>query len=352
MKQSKGYTWLPFVVVTLGAGVLLGSLYFLTYRSSLLQVSVQQGIASSTAIVELSQAEYTKAKTELLALESAENPRFALTTLRERMQTNNMLLRSCHALTHEIGRAAYVKYQDFGTAMQYQDEICNSGYLHGIIEAYFSEHGDIEHAMQSVCALYAPGKYLSWECYHGVGHGLMYYTKNDLPKSLALCSNYTDSFARSSCVNGIFMENFNTDQKLHPSTYLKESDPFYPCNEQATINKSDCYLYAPTYFLSLHQNQYQAALVWCESAESVYRGTCTQGVGSQAMKENILTPKVVESICMSNSVMQMQPCIMGMVGLYILHSGSLTPAQALCGELAPINRESCALSIASAASLF
>lgn len=300
----------------------------------------------------LSREAYVGARNEFLELMRARDPAFALAVLRERVKTDNALLRSCHVMAHEIGRAAYETYGDFGEAMKYQDEICNSGYLHGIIESYFSRSDDVFRAMQTVCDPYPRGKYLSWECYHGTGHGAMFYTDNDLPKSLALCDGHESSFARSACTNGVFMENFNTDQKLHPSLFLKAADPFYPCAEQNARHKADCYLYAPTYYLSLHQNDYTGALRWCEAAEHSFQSICTKGVGIHMMKENINVPKLVEEICMKNEADQVVPCIDGMVYLFILHHGSLDPARTLCKQLEYSNRQACYAAIQSSAGLF
>lgn len=329
----------------------IGAIKFISKKSEI-ETSSANKTRQSFEAKELSREEYAKVKEEFLALMNAYDPKFALTELRERVKTDNTLLRSCHALVHEIGHAAYEKYGDFGEAMKYQDEICNSGYLHGIIETHFSKSADVFTAMQTVCNPYPLGKYTSWECYHGVGHGVMYYTSNDLPKSLELCDGYKSSFASATCANGVFMENFNTDQKLHPSKFLKESDPFYPCQEQASRHKGDCYLYAPTYFLSLHKNDYVGALKWCESAPLLYQSTCAQGVGSQAIKENINTPKFVEKVCMSNKSTQVNSCIDGMVGLFINHHGSLEPARKLCEQLEPSNRQTCYFSIQSSSGLF
>lgn len=305
-----------------------------------------------TPAKELSPGAYESVKEEFVGMVHTHDPKFALTELRERIKTDDTLLRSCHTLVHDIGRAAYEKYDDFGKAMQYQDEICNSGYLHGIIEIYFRKSADALLAMKTVCDAYPLGKYLSWECYHGVGHGLMYYTLNDLPKSLELCGTYETAFARENCTNGVFMENFNTDQKLHPSLFLHKNDPFYPCQEQTSGNKRMCYPYASTYYLSLHKNDYVGALQWCMGAEPLYENMCILGVGGQAIKEHISDPKFVESICMSGELSWIAPCISGMVGLYINHSGSLSPAKKLCEQLEVSNRKICYRTIEQSATLF
>ncbi len=330
------------LLLSAGAGVLV---YFN------LKIPVGAG-GKSQASPSLSAEKYEAVKKDFLKLEDEKDPRVTLTELQKRIKNDNVLLRSCHALTHEIGRRAYTKYRDFGEAMKYQDEICNSGYLHGVIEAYFSKSRDVFKAVATVCAPYPSGKFLSWECYHGVGHGLMYYTSNDLPASLKMCDSYEDYSNRSSCANGVFMENFNTDQKLHPSKFLRQDDLFYPCNDEATQYKADCYLYAPVYYLSLNKNDYAGALKWCEGAGSPYISICVQGVGGQAIKENFNNPKFVERICMSGSLKNSGLCIEGMVGLYINHYGSLEPAKALCGQLELPNRPACYFSVQARADLF
>jgi hypothetical protein len=109
-----------------------------------------------------------------------------------------------------------------------------------------------------VCDEYREGGFLSWQCIHGLGPGAMFYTVNDRPRSLEMCDALENVFASSNCATWVFMETFNTGQKLHLSTFLKEEDPFYPCMEQAEHHKVDCYMYAPTYSLSLHEDDYAA----------------------------------------------------------------------------------------------
>ncbi len=301
---------------------------------------------------ESSEERYEERKDEFLALVRDENPRVALDRMREEIETNDALSRSCHALVHEIGRAAYEKYGDFGEAMKHRDELCNSGYLHGIIESHFSQSEDVFAEMKTMCDRHKQRSYMSWQCYHGLGHGVMFYTANDLPRSLEMCEGFESDFGSSSCVNGVFMENFNTEQKLHVSKFLKEDDPFYPCPEQPERYKSDCYLYTPTYFLNLNHDDYAAALDWCKGAEASYESMCARGVGGETMKENMNDPKFVEAICKSGGPQQVAPCVEGMVGLYINHNGSLEPARELCAELEVSNRRTCYGTVEAYAGLF
>jgi plastocyanin len=300
---------------------------------------------------EQSDARYEAAKEEYVALVEERDPRVALERLGDEMETDEALLRSCHPLVHDIGHAAYEKYGDVAEAMKYQNEVCNSGYLHGIIERRFEESDDILADVNSMCDPYRRGSYLGWQCYHGLGHGVMFYTSNDLPRSLEMCDALERDFDRSNCANGVFMENFSADQKLHVSDYLKESDPFYPCAEQERY-EVECYLYAPTYFLSLNEGDYAAALEWCKGAEAGFEASCAYGVGSQVMKENLNDPKLVESVCTEGDLEQTAPCIEGMAGLYINHHGSLEPAKDLCTRLEAQNRRACYDAVEAHASLF
>lgn len=60
-----------------------------------------------------------KARSDLLALVRDEDPKVALVRLREGIEKDDALLRSCHPLVHDVGRVAYEKYGDFGEAMKY-----------------------------------------------------------------------------------------------------------------------------------------------------------------------------------------------------------------------------------------
>jgi len=299
----------------------------------------------------LSKEQYSGIRDELFSTLHTLGASEALANLREQIKSDNAVLRSCHALVHELGHEAYETYRDFAVALKYQDEICNSGYLHGVIESHFSKSGDIFSTMMSVCDAYPLGKYLSWECFHGVGHGVMYYTANDLPKSVALCEEYDLAFSRTTCINGVFMENFSTEQKDHTSIHLDPDNPFYPCSDQKSEHQADCYLYAPTYFLTLHKNDYLGALSWCKGA-GAFMDECAHGVGAQAIKENINDPLSVEAICMGGEQDQREPCIDGLVGLYINHFGSLNEARGLCPQLKEINRSRCFESIDASSYLF
>ena len=111
-------------------------------------------------------------------------------------------------------------------------------------------------------------------------------------------------------------------------------------------------MYAPTYFLSLHPDDYGAALEWCEAAEAGFEAACAYGVGTQTMKENLNDPGFVESTCTGGDPEQREPCIKGMTALYIIHNGSLEPARGLCARLEPSKRAACYGTVEAHSGLF
>ncbi len=335
------------VVIFVVVFIIGGSVFFLVT-----QHDRQQGENLSTFTVQdLSAEEYRKISVEFTEIVDKNDPRVALSALRERIKSDPSVLRACHGISHIIGHAAYAKYKSFSKAMQFQDEIC-TGYIHGVIESLFIETSDLVQNIEIVCSPYSLGSYMARGCYHGVGHGLMYYTDQDLPRSLNFCDYYKNDFARRNCINGVFMANFNTFQSDSVSKYLKDDDLFYPCKDQEPRHKRDCYLYAPMRYLSFAPNDYRGALKWCNGAESSYISVCAEGVGTQAIKENILKPLPVEKMCAEGTPYQIEPCITGMIMTYVIYHGSITEAETLCPLLKETHRSTCREAIRQTASLF
>jgi hypothetical protein len=289
---------------------------------------------------------------EFLLLVREQDPRAALDRLRAEIRQDPTRLRSCHPIVHAIGREAYRKYRDFARAVSFGDNLCNSGYLHGVIEAHFERVSDPLKTMKTVCQSYPPGGFMSWECYHGVGHGVMFYTGRDLKQSLSLCDSYEAKSASSTCANGVFMEYFTFEKDDPNPPFQTERDPFNECGRQAFRHQPDCYLYSPQYYLTMNEDDYSGALAWCNGAERPYHLACTHGVGNIAIKFNIEKPKFVEEICMSGTPEQVPRCIKGMVDLYINHFGSIEPAKQLCPRLKEPNHEACDQLVKSRSELF
>ncbi len=295
--------------------------------------------------VQQSEKQYTKNINELFKIVHGQDPHIALMELQHRMDTDPYVFKNCHSMAHEIGREAYKKYNDFAAALKYQDITCSDGYLHGVIEGRFARVADIFKDMKSVCNNYGIE---ADRCYHGVGHGVMYYTSNDLPKSLTICGTTYQNIPRKRCYEGVFMENFLSGSNLHPSKYLNPDNPMYPCPQEKEDYKGFCYFYAPYYFLRLNNYDYKAAIKWCNTAESNYIYTCIRGVGSLAMKFNIRDPKYVESLCNTITTAKLErACIYGMASYYFTFWDNLSKVRQMCSTLEEKNRLICDIYVSS-----
>ncbi len=330
--------------------VIIG-LFYLKFFNTNTTVSIQKAPQIVAPVSTYDGGDYYKNLNDLLAIVNNRDPHLALQELAKRMTTNETVFRNCHTMAHAMGRAAYKKYQDFDTALKYQDTTCSDGYLHGVIEGKFASLKNMQTAtdeLKTICSKYT----FADRCWHGIGHGLMFFTDNDLPKALSICNMYTIPRARRRCYEGVFMENFLSDPDAHPTIYVDAKNPFKPCIAQAGKYKPYCYFYVPIYYLGLHNNDYEAAIKWCEGAETGYPDSCIRGVGSLAMKYDIDKPKYVESLCMTAQLDDIASCIDGMVSYYLTFTGSLSKTASLCTQLEPSDSKACGRAVKRNVALF
>jgi hypothetical protein len=267
-------------------------------------------------------------------------PSSALSALTLLVKTDPAVGGICHDLTHVIGQAAYETY-GFDKALTFDSPLCGSGYLHGVIEKRFAgiPLAKLPPLLQEICRM-DDGR-----CLHGVGHGVMFATDNKMPFALRYCSSFPTATAQSFCSEGVFMENFSTEDSSHPSAYRHPDDPFYPCAEQKVRYEGTCYFYSVSYYLKLHANDYRGAFSWCMTARMGYIGTCMSGVGSRAMKYTIGDTSYVEKICDSAPADFVNSCIDGMVSYYLVNANTLQAGASLCATFKPEDTKQCVGSV-------
>ena len=339
------------IVIYFLLGIFASGIYLLLSANTTKTTQTTQTVPQEANINDdLSESEYLELDTLLAKIVEDEGPKASLSKLTDLMKIDPKVERSCHGLVHDIGHAAYAKYQDFSTAVGYQDDVCGSGYLHGVIEAYFKSQIDLLSAMKKVCNGTASS---GGKCYHGVGHGIMYFNNNNLPEAISLCDTYPADFAKITCSEGVFMENFNSEERFHTSKYLNPADPLFPCRDQTNFYKYSCYFYAPDYFLRLHNRDYAAAVSWCRTAEEGYISKCLNGLGSRVMKQNIGSPLLVESICEKTGKQELtDSCIDGLVSYFLVNYESRAKARAVCATLHTANRPACFTAISKRSTSF
>ncbi len=161
----------------------------------------------------------------------------------------------------------------------------HDGFGHGVVQAFFRDRRDglgYRELFQLACPERYPtdGADLNIEhfsCFHGIGHAVMYAEGNDIMKSLPVCDLLSESWQRSWCYHGVFMEN----GYLHLASYYPEEprpnvggDPLWAlCNGIQEIYRSACARYVGEADLNQHRDFGQAFMA-CRGLAEPYRAIC------------------------------------------------------------------------------
>ncbi len=263
----------------------------------------------------------------------------AFEDLRSRYNQNNYVVAQCHPLTHVIGNIAVEKYATVEEAYAHGDSFCWSGYYHGVMEGIALKIGEknIISQLNDICkdmngkANYSFDYY---NCVHGLGHGLMDLTGDELFDSLKMCDNLTGVWEQNSCYSGVFMENIITDNKNHFTNYLKPNDPLYPCNAVDEKYKNTCYLMQTSYMLKVNNGDFNKVFSLCEKADSAYINNCFISLGRDASGRSVSNVMQTKITCdLGKSFEARSNCIIGAVKDFISYFHSDIQAKTLCNSL-------------------
>lgn len=138
-----------------------------------------------------------------------------------------------HLLVHTVGEWIFENFSVEGLVY------CRDHFLgacfHGFLVRAIGDHGPsvMGEAFERCRGAGIPTMV---QCAHGAGHGLVAWTRYDLPEALRLCDELADAlrdFHAFNCYDGGFMENA---WRLHhgdaSGTVHATSDPDYPCNDR------------------------------------------------------------------------------------------------------------------------
>jgi hypothetical protein len=223
-------------------------------------------------------------------------------------QKNPTVLADCHTILHLIGSATLAAlHGDVAKAMGEGSMLCGSGYYHGLIEFALEGAKTMKQLDQKVIQMCSDTKilntsFLRYQCLHGLGHGVMIYSADDLPFALSLCSKLSGTWDQQSCSGGVFMQNFNLPSKLSPfeSTFVKRSDLLYPCDDPKLVSteyKLYCYLQVTEHILQATNYNWKTAVATCEKAPMPWMSVCFQSYGRDASGASDYTPPVAYKTC-------------------------------------------------------
>ncbi len=281
----------------------------------------------------LSAKEEATLQEELKEIAFSQSPKEAIAVLRIKGEDDPRVLRVCHDLAHFIGHESMKRYGSFKEAIQYQDSLCNSGYLHGVMEEYLITEAVSSSTLLSMCDQTIPGSFAEWQCFHGLGHGFMFMKRHDLSQALFGCASLGEERQRAQCANGAYMEIFSIDGVKHRSPQLNPSNPMATC-VSAKEDVLICAFYAPTQYLVQHPGDFIGALQYCEGVSLRFRSSCVSGVGMQAMKEHLDDPEFATRVCDATSLLMRASCRQGAATLLLFHFGdAMEAAQATCRKV-------------------
>jgi hypothetical protein len=160
------------------------------------------------------------------------------------------LRRDCHPVVHAVGRETYRIKGNIHDSFTACDQTCHSGCYHGSVERFLrgddlysqvDKHPSAAELKQKAALACDPNipLRLRFQCLHGLGHALLFFSRYQVQASLDACDALPDDWSRSSCYGGVFMENvFNATPE---SRDLSPTDYHYPCNKVADKYRGECY---------------------------------------------------------------------------------------------------------------
>jgi len=273
--------------------------------------------------------------------------KLAFDDLKRRYALNGYVQSQCHPLTHVIGQAAVEHFPNVADAYREGDSFCWSGYYHGVMEGIVGRFGREQAllGLDKICAA-IPGKtkysFDYYNCVHGLGHGLMAISNDELFESLHDCNSLTGSWERGSCYSGVFMENVIVDGKNHVTKYLKPKEPLYPCNAVEEPYKQACYLMQTSYMLKVSNRDFGKLFEWCKDADAGYVDTCYQSAGRDASGSTVSNIIKTKELCLlGKDDRQRSNCVIGAVKDFISYFHSDVQARELCAALPSNLQKTC-----------
>jgi hypothetical protein len=146
------------------------------------------------------------------------------------------------------------------------------------------------------------------------------------------------------------MENLpDSDNQSHPSKYLKEDQPLFPCTVVEDRYKTQCYQKQTSYALRTQGYDFSKTFALCATVEDGFQPACYRGLGrnafEQGTRENITEVAQTASaneLCMLGKDQEARShCVVGAVRYFILYYGDDTRAKKFCESLDADLRDAC-----------
>lgn len=229
--------------------------------------------------------DFSCASTRLKAAAAEHGPRVAV-LFYERLERDGRIAPEMdeHQLGHQIGRATAETFGGDSTAfLLCPMSALNGGCQHGFFEYVLGKTDSSAEAVDRICGALHEDAYSHkqrFDCYHGVGHGIMMAAAYDLRAALAECDTLAASMAIDGCIQGAFMENVNG--ALHGEAregVFSREDPLLPCSTLEERYRHECFINQAGWLASVAGNNFGAAAHFCLKAPPGWISSCLQSLG-------------------------------------------------------------------------
>ncbi|MBI5457502.1 hypothetical protein HY971_02130 [Candidatus Kaiserbacteria bacterium] len=202
-----------------------------------------------------------------------------------------------HFAMHVIGHEAYEHIGNRAAALALlppeastnEHYLTYEGYQHGLLQFYLAAEKDntsIDSLIKESCGeFYVPEntqtESFTWrarrQCFHAVGHALMYAYKNDLSQALPPCGRLPYEWMRDRCAYGVFME---LSYLYDPSYSVGNESPYVVGDNMALVCepltdfKSQCAEFVGRSYFMSHKNDLKGAFKACAELSPPFDRTC------------------------------------------------------------------------------
>jgi len=260
------------------------------------------------------------------------------------------LRRDCHPVVHAIGRETFRLQGNIHDSFSACDPTCHSGCYHGSVERFLRgddlysqtdrhpSQAEIKQKAVVACDPNTPLR-LRFQCLHGLGHALMFFSRYQLDSALSACDALSDEWSRSSCYGGVFMENvFNAGNE---KKNFSPTDYHYPCNQLAPQYRSECYIMQTSRMVEMGLST-EKLLEECAKA-GAYQVPCSQSIGRDLSNDARLgQTRTVAQTCELAAGENRLACLRGVVYALIDNTWDGRYAMPFCGAFSgDADREKC-----------
>jgi hypothetical protein len=145
-------------------------------------------------------------------------------------------LPDCHHVMHAIGQAAVRQIGSYA-ALQIGNDVCQGGYVHGVLQEWTLTGSGTE-GVTTVCDAAKHDTKVFAMCAHGLGHAVALRYPSSLTETLRVCSELPDTSIIGGCASGAVMEFSGMD---HVTVDIQAALPTAPKNNvTAEDRRSAC----------------------------------------------------------------------------------------------------------------